>query len=212
MNPLDEAIKSASLDVRVEPSAAKRLRAFVELRTKWSKTHNLAGPQALSAPWRIDVVDGLAVGAVMDPTLPLVDVGAGGGVPGLVVAALSPDLPVYLVEPRAKRAAFLRTAAHALDLVNVKVLRARWPLKRSVGPSQVVSRAVVSPARWPSLALEGGQDVVGVIRMLAAERPDMDATTLVCRKTLDYGRAIDGLRRVEYWARPMSKARTETEE
>jgi len=201
MSRLSKALARAGLAVEIDEGAADRLRRFVELRTDWAKTHNLAGPQALAEPWRIDVVDGLAVAQVLEPELPLVDVGAGGGIPGLVVAALDPQRPVFLVEPRAKRTAFLRTAAHRLSLANVRVLRARWPLPDSIGPAQVVSRAVVSPEQWPALALRGGESVEGVIRMLAAERPLVTLPALEMQRWVDYGTDSDGHRRVEFWAR-----------
>lgn len=51
---------------------------------------------------------------------PLLDIGSGGGFPGLVLA-LSVTTPVHLVEPRAKRAAFLVDAAEALGLEHVTV-------------------------------------------------------------------------------------------
>lgn len=61
------------------------------------------------------------------PLLPpgtLVDIGSGAGLPGLVVACCRTD-PVHLVEPRAKRAQFLREAADALCLEHVSV----WQMK-----------------------------------------------------------------------------------
>jgi 16S rRNA (guanine527-N7)-methyltransferase len=201
VTPLKRALSLAGLDVEVDDDAQTRLEEFVELRAHWAQTHNLAGPQALASPWQSDVVDGLAVAVIMEPRLPLVDVGSGGGIPGLVVAAFAPDRVVLLVEPRAKRAAFLRTAAHALRLSQVTVVRDRWPLSRLQGPVQVVSRAVVSPLVWPSMALEGGTDVEGVIRMLAAERPTIQELEIERVRAVDYGSIHEGGRRVEYWSR-----------
>jgi 16S rRNA G527 N7-methylase RsmG len=188
------------LRLEVDADAEARITRFLELRAQWARTHNLAGPRALTAPWRVDVIDGLAIGEIMAPSLPLVDVGAGGGVPGLVVAALYPARPVILVEPRAKRAAFLRTAVYTLELSEARVIRARWPLESALGPHQVVSRAVVSPAQWPSLALQGGSEVLGIIRMLATDRPGFRGQGLELRRAVDYTSA-EGDRRVEYWAR-----------
>jgi 16S rRNA (guanine527-N7)-methyltransferase len=55
----------------------------------------------------------------------LIDVGSGNGSPGLVLAVLRSDLSVTLLEPRAKRWAFLREAARLLGRGDVKVLRSR---------------------------------------------------------------------------------------
>lgn len=52
---------------------------------------------------------------------PLVDVGSGGGFPGLVIATVEPELEMHLVEPLQKRAALLKEMALALGLANVTV-------------------------------------------------------------------------------------------
>lgn len=58
----------------------------------------------------------------------VVDLGSGGGIPGLVVAAARPDLHVVLVESMVKRSLFLREAAEALGLTQVTVLEGRAEL------------------------------------------------------------------------------------
>lgn len=181
-----------------------RLEAFFELRRAWSKTHNVSGPRALADPWGADLVDGLAVAQVSPANNPLIDVGAGSGIPGLVVACVQPDRPVILVEPIAKRTAFLRSVATRLGLTSVRVERARWPIEvRGIadGRADVVSRAVVRPDTWPRLAVQGGTVVGGVIRMLAAQRPTCDLSGFVLAEAVDYRLGAQGDRRVERWAR-----------
>ena len=57
----------------------------------------------------------------------LLDIGSGGGLPGLVFAFLQPLAQVHLLEPRRKRWAFLREAAAALGLKHVTVHLGQWP-------------------------------------------------------------------------------------
>ena len=57
----------------------------------------------------------------------LLDLGSGGGLPGLVFAGLAPGLAVHLLEPRRKRWVFLREAAAALGLPNVTAHLGQWP-------------------------------------------------------------------------------------
>lgn len=56
---------------------------------------------------------------------PIVDMGSGGGFPGIPLAIAMPETLVTLVEPRRKRVSFLRTAVSRLGLRNVKVLQSR---------------------------------------------------------------------------------------
>jgi len=81
---------------------------------------------------------------------PCVDVGSGGGFPGLVIAAIRPALEVHLVEPHQKRARLLRQIAADLGLQNVTVHAARaedaarGPLRLSAG---LVTARAVAPLR-----------------------------------------------------------------
>ena len=184
-----------------DQSALERVAGILALRAQWQRTHKLTGPQVDADPWGHDVVDAFALCHVMAPGLPLVDVGAGAGAPGLIVAALRPALRVHLVEPITKRVAFLRTAAHAAHLPGLRITRGRWPLPLTE-LSQVVSRAVVSPQAWPDLALSAGPMVTAVLCMLASDRPQRPALAdheLVA--SLDYQTGAGAARRVERWIR-----------
>lgn len=77
------------------------------------------------------------------------DVGSGAGAPGLVLAALRPDLQLTLVEPRAKRIAFLRTAVGSLSLPRpAKLVDLRSSAVRAASTEVAVSRATFAPAEW----------------------------------------------------------------
>lgn len=120
----------------------------------------------------------------------LIDVGSGGGFPGLVIAAVLPEVTISLIEPLRKRALLLETAASELALGNVRVfpLRAeeagRGALRESA--SIVTARAVAAlpelleyaaPLSAPAglLALPKGSALEGE---LAAAGPAMDALGL----------------------------------
>ncbi len=197
---LEAALSQSGLQARPSPGAMARVEQYLELRSRWSQTHNIAGPRSRSGAGWTDVLDGVAVWTALHPTLALVDVGAGSGVPGLVVAAIEPEREIHLVEPLAKRSAFLRTVVRVLDLGAVRVHRTRWPCDVGVD-HQVASRAVVSPEAWPDLARSGGDTVRSVLRLLARKRPPagLDAWTL--EAAVDY--QVDEVsRRVERWDRP----------
>ena len=161
----------------------------------------MSGPKALEQGWLLDISDALAVADCLIAGTPLFDVGSGSGVPGLVVGILQPNQPICLVEPRTKRVAFMRAAIQALQLKNVRLLRERWPITELREPCQVVSRAVVDPEVWPHLALEGGNQVTAVLRMLAASRPKWMIGDFTLSEAVDYNLGQYGQRRVERWER-----------
>jgi 16S rRNA G527 N7-methylase RsmG len=196
---LERLLRDAGVVATVPAGATERVERFLELRLRWSGAHNVSGPRALAEAWHVDVLDGFAVAAVLAPELPLWDVGSGSGVPGLIVAVVEPERTVTLVEPIAKRAALLRTAARALDLPNLRIVRDRWPVPLEL-PGQVVSRAVVSPSEWPALAVSAGPSVQSFVRMLAAERPPVSIAGFQLAGAVDY-RSARAERRVERWVR-----------
>ena len=109
----------AGLNVSRETLAA--LRAFEALVQRWNPAINLVSKASLVDLWPRHILDSAQVFALCpDPAATWVDVGSGGGFPGLVVAILArelkPDLHVTLVESDLRKATFLRQAAQTLRL------------------------------------------------------------------------------------------------
>jgi 16S rRNA (guanine527-N7)-methyltransferase len=77
-----------------------------------------------------------------------VDVGSGAGAPGLALALVSPALELTLVEPKAKRVAFLRSVLHELGRPDVRVERARSDAIFSDRFDAALSRATLPPPAW----------------------------------------------------------------
>lgn len=111
----------ATLGVAVDGTQRARLLAFLALLAKWNKTYNLT---AIREPGRMvthHVLDALAVLPHLPPRdgLRLLDVGAGGGIPGIPLAIARPDWHVSLVDSNHKKATFMTQAAIELQLGNV---------------------------------------------------------------------------------------------
>lgn len=177
-----------------------RVDAFFALRARWAQAHNLSGPRALRDPGGTDLADAAALAALIEADLPLLDVGAGSGVPAVLVALLRPDLAVVAVEPLAKRAAFLRQAGVTFGLTRLRVERTSWPIPLTE-PVQVVSRAVFPVPEWPGRAVAGGPHVMRVHRYLAKERPDFGQAAFALTAALDYAGSDGTPHRLESWDR-----------
>ncbi|QRI63013.1 16S rRNA (guanine(527)-N(7))-methyltransferase RsmG [Shinella sp. PSBB067] len=108
MNELPDA-----LGLNVSRETVDRLNTFVALFRKWAKAINLVAPSTLPEVWRRHVVDSAQVHALHPGPRIWVDLGSGGGFPGIVTGILLAGLGdgwVHLVESNNKKAAFLRTA------------------------------------------------------------------------------------------------------
>jgi 16S rRNA (guanine527-N7)-methyltransferase len=98
----------------VSRETLERLDAFVALLRDWQKRINLIAPSTLDSIWTRHVADSLQLIALAPDARRWVDLGSGGGFPGLVIACALADDPateVHLVESNTKKAAFLREAA-----------------------------------------------------------------------------------------------------
>ncbi|MCP4600095.1 MAG: 16S rRNA (guanine(527)-N(7))-methyltransferase RsmG [Proteobacteria bacterium] len=139
---IDEALDALQIDARAD-SRALLERYAIEI-VHWGRRLNLTGASSVSEFIRGPLFDALTLMEVLDRKGSLVDVGSGGGLPGIPVAILAPSVQVTLVEPRAKRAAFLRHAVHLLGLP-VEIVQSR---EENILQRQWLS--AVAQAVWPA--------------------------------------------------------------
>ena len=110
-SPSDKAAALALTPVSRETET--RLDRFVELLTEWQAKTNLVAPSTLPNLWTRHISDSLQLLTLAPSAKAWMDLGSGGGFPGVVLAcalAETPGASVHLVERNAKKAAFLREA------------------------------------------------------------------------------------------------------
>jgi 16S rRNA (guanine527-N7)-methyltransferase len=119
----------------------ERLARFLAELDAWRRRVNLVG--RLSSEELVSHALESAMGAkFLPPTGAVVDIGTGGGFPGVPLAILRAELSVTWLEPREKRAAFLRHVARALPVENAVVQAARARDLPDAGFDFATSRAV----------------------------------------------------------------------
>ncbi|MTI43979.1 16S rRNA (guanine(527)-N(7))-methyltransferase RsmG [Roseibium hamelinense] len=97
----------------VSRETAKRLQIYVDLVLKWQPAQNLIAPSTIPDIWRRHVVDSMQTVSILPDARVWVDIGSGGGFPGIVTAILLAETvgaKVHLIESNQRKAAFLRTA------------------------------------------------------------------------------------------------------
>ncbi|OLO04220.1 MULTISPECIES: 16S rRNA (guanine(527)-N(7))-methyltransferase RsmG [Salinicola] len=134
---LDEGL--ATLNVDVERQQRERLLALLALLHKWNRAYNLTAVRSPEAMVSRHLLDSASVAfAVTGPTL--LDVGAGPGFPGLVLAILDPELQVTLLDSNGKKVRFQRQAVMELGLDNVRCEQVRVE-SFDASFDQIISRA-----------------------------------------------------------------------
>ncbi len=106
--------KAAALKLTpVSRETEERLQRYVDLLLEWQAKINLVAPSTLPNLWTRHISDSLQLLTLAPSAVRWVDLGSGGGFPGIVLAcalAETPGAMIYLVERNAKKAAFLREA------------------------------------------------------------------------------------------------------
>lgn len=107
-------------NLNVSRETFDRLKVFEAAVLKWNPKINLVSKASLSDIWTRHIVDSVQVSTLATPTASWLDLGSGGGFPGLVVAAViaekSPGASITLVESDKRKSAFLRSAAREMSL------------------------------------------------------------------------------------------------
>ena len=91
-------------------------RAYAELLATDGVVRGLIGPREAPRIWERHLLNCAAVAERIPEGAPVLDVGSGAGLPGLVLAIARPDLTVTLIEPLARRTTFLLEAVQRLGL------------------------------------------------------------------------------------------------
>ena len=115
-------ISSPPADPDVSRETLQRLAVFTDLLQRWNRRINLVSPHDLPQLWNRHVADSLQLLEELPRGTPFVDLGSGGGFPGLVLAIASTS-PVTLIEADQRKASFLREAARATGTAATVIAR-----------------------------------------------------------------------------------------
>jgi 16S rRNA (guanine527-N7)-methyltransferase len=126
---------------------------------QWGKTYNLTAVRDPADMLTLHLLDSLSVRAplwrhLQGAAAAVLDVGSGGGLPGVVLAITMPQLQVTCVDAVAKKAAFIRQVAAELRLPNLKAEHARVETLRAKPWQVITSRAFASLRDFVTLTSE----------------------------------------------------------
>ena len=127
---------------------------YAELLAGPAAELGLIGPREPGRLWDRHLMNCAAVAELVPDTCSLIDLGSGAGLPGVVIAMLRPDAKIVLLEPMARRAAFLEECVRVLGLANTSVCRGRAEdVAGQLAADVVTARAVAPLERLAGLAL-----------------------------------------------------------
>ncbi|MEZ4221344.1 MAG: 16S rRNA (guanine(527)-N(7))-methyltransferase RsmG [Polyangiaceae bacterium] len=196
LDPLQRATEIWQRDTGLEAPSRDLLASFVPFLDKvatWTQRVDLTAARDTASLVELYLTDALCLAALLEHDAgSVVDVGSGGGAPGLSLALLRPELELTLVEPRAKRVSFLRTTASQLELERVTVVRGRSDALPDCSYDVAMSRATFAPADWLS---EGARLSRRSVWVFLASGDVPTAPNFRVERDLEYRLPFSGARR-----------------
>ncbi len=125
----------------VSRETEERLHAYMALLRKWNERINLVSPKDMDNLWERHILDSLQLVPLIKGRRQFVDMGSGGGFPGIVVG-IAADIPGVLIESDQRKSAFLREAARVTG-ARLSVLPCR------LDRAEVRPRRLLPPERSP---------------------------------------------------------------
>jgi len=132
---------------RADGAVMDRLERLVALLREENERQNLVSAASLDRVWQRHIADSaqllewIPAGHAMTPWL---DLGSGGGFPGLVIAALMPDVEVVMVEARPLRTQWLQRALDSMELRAARVITSKLESVQAF-PAAVISARAFAP-------------------------------------------------------------------
>lgn len=148
---LAAGIEVLGLQSVVTPDRQTQCLTYLALLQKWNKVYNLTAVRDPQEMLVLHLMDSLTVLPYVESGN-LLDVGSGGGLPGLVIAITRPDVQVTTIDTVQKKTIFMRQVKAELGLTNVEVVHARVESYKPPSPfRQIISRAFSDIALFKQL-------------------------------------------------------------
>jgi 16S rRNA (guanine527-N7)-methyltransferase len=155
-----EVIRSGAgqLGVTLTPTAVDQFAVHAREMLLWNRKINLT---AITEPLAVAVkhyIDAVAPADLIAPQARLLDIGSGGGFPGIPLKIMKPSVSLTIIDAARKKVSFLNQAGRILHLKNYRVLHTRIERLRSTQDIRR-SRRTIEPAKPPRSGLSGVDDV-----------------------------------------------------
>jgi 16S rRNA (guanine527-N7)-methyltransferase len=176
------ALEAIFTALGLQPQLAQliKLSGYLDLLQRWNATYNLTSVRERSAMLSQHLADCLAVAGPLQRYRSagrLLDVGSGGGLPGVVIASLLPQMDVTCVDAVGKKVAFVRQVAGALQLANLHGAHARVEDLKLPAFDVITSRAFATLALFTRLT-EKHLAADGVWLAMKGQTPDEEMAAL----------------------------------
>jgi 16S rRNA (guanine527-N7)-methyltransferase len=185
---LEEGV--AELQLNLQSDQLNQLMSYLELLIKWNGVYNLTSVRNPPDMVRQHLLDSLSAAFAFNQAKNVLDVGSGGGLPGVVLAIVYPELHVAMIDTVNKKTAFLQQVKAELGLNNVTVYTGRVEQLQAPKPFDVITSRAFSElanfVNWAGHLLATGGQMIA----LKGQLPDAEIAVLPAGWTITKVQAI----------------------
>ncbi len=132
-------LRPDELPIEINNEKKEKILTFINLALDFNKTHNIFSRSSEQEVFEKDVLDSYPITKFIDNKKTILDLGSGGGFPGMVIAIIKPNNKVYLLESNQKKAYFLRKIIDELNIKNGIVVNENITKRNSLGTFDIIT-------------------------------------------------------------------------
>ena len=123
----------------------EKIEKYIELAIEFNKTHNIFVRRDKQEILDKDIFDCSPLIKVIEQNKSIIDLGSGGGLPGVLLSITKPENQITLVESSHKKCYFLKSLIHDLELTNTNVINTTLTEKNDIGVFDVITARAFAP-------------------------------------------------------------------
>ena len=117
----------------------EKINTFISLALEFNKTHNIFSRENNQEVFQKDILDCYPINQYLEKDKTVLDLGSGGGFPGILLSITKPDNKIYLIESSSKKCYFLRTIIDKLSLSNTTIINEKIKIKNTIGKFDIIT-------------------------------------------------------------------------
>tara|TARA_B100001057_G_scaffold168264_1_gene169015 strand:+ start:119 stop:706 length:588 start_codon:yes stop_codon:yes gene_type:complete len=117
----------------------EKINTFINTALEFNKTHNIFSRENNQEVFQKDILDCYPINQYLEKDKTVLDLGSGGGFPGILLSITKPDNKIYLIESSSKKCYFLRTIVDKLSLNNTTIINEKMKTKNALGKFDIIT-------------------------------------------------------------------------
>lgn len=165
----------------------EKINIFINLAVDFNKTHNIFSRKSSEEVMKKDILDCAPIINIIPTNKSVLDLGSGGGFPGILLAITKPNNKISLLESSRKKCYFLKLVVEALELKNTTILNTTITKTNKIGVFDIITaRAFASINKIIKLTQQNKTTTTKYILLKGKEQKIKEELKLLNQKKFKY--------------------------